>query len=304
MRHPAEHGGERRAAMIVNTRSRRGRDLFPLVRQTLLENGFQLSAALALKSTAQVVAETEKASQQGIPLVIIGGGDGTLGAVAHCFVGSSSILGVLPLGTGNQFARELGITVDVETACRVLIEGKAVEVDLGVAGSHYFLTVATVGMTTRIAQELTAEAKRRFGLFVYVIALARALPRVRPFRATLTTPEGKHTFETIQVVIGNGRYHAGYFPLAPDASITDGKLVVYAIPATSRWELLRFALHLPGGHHVELPEVPAVATTIGTLETRPIQRVTVDGEIVLRTPLDFRVAPKALCVMAPRDFKG
>jgi YegS/Rv2252/BmrU family lipid kinase len=293
-----------KAVLIVNTRSRRGRAWFAVAKHTLQELGVELTESLALRRPAQVPAAARAAIEGGVPLVIVGGGDGTLSAVARYFVGSEATLGVLPLGTGNEFARDLGIAANVETACRVITEGKAVNVDVGLVGDDCFLNVATVGLTTLVAQELTVAAKRQWGRFVYFIALSHALRRVRPFRATLTTPEGTQTFDTLQVVIGNGRFHAGPFPLAPDATITDGKLIAYALTGTNRWELLRYALNLPGGRHVKLPDVLAVHTTEGMLETKPSQRVVVDGEIEFRTPIRFGIAPKALRVMVPQDFAG
>ena len=294
----------KQAVLIVNTKSRRGQEWFHQVKSTLQESELQLVDAKALRRPSDVKTSVQAAITKCIPLVIVGGGDGTLSAVAKFFVDSHSTMGVLPLGTGNQFARDLGIEANIEASCRVLTEGRIARVDMGIAGDDYFLNVATVGLTTRIAEELTVEAKRRFGRFVYALALARALRRVRPFLATLTMPEGVQTLRTVQIVIGNGRFHAGPFPLAPDAKITDGKLVVYALATTNRWGLLKYALNLPGGHHVELEEVAAFETTEIALETTPSERVTVDGEIPFRTPIRLGIAPKALSVMVPHDFTG
>lgn len=295
---------KQQAVLIVNTKSRRGKEWFQQVKTTLEQSDLNLVGEWACRRPADVIAKAKEATQNRIPLVIVGGGDGTLSAVARYFVGSQSTLGVLPLGTGNQFARDLGIDADVEVACRVFTEGRATEVDVGIAGDDYFLNVATVGLTTRIAEELTVDAKRKFGRFVYALALAHALQRVRPFRATLTMPEGVKTYETLQIVVGNGRFHAGPFPLAPDASITDGKLIAYVLATTSRWGLLKYALNLPGGHHVEMSEVAAFATTDMSLTTSPSERVTVDGEIPFRTPIRFGIAPRALRVMVPQEFAG
>lgn len=294
---------EKQAVLIVNTKSRRGKEWYRSAKACLLRHGVNLVESYELRHPARLPEVTKKAVESGVPLVIVGGGDGTLSAVARYFVKSKTVMGVLPLGTGNQFARDLGIAADVESACETIAKGKVAEVDLGVAGDDYFLNVATVGLTTLIAEELTNEAKRSLGRLVYLVALSRALRRVRPFKATLTTPEGTHTFETLQIVIGNGRYHAGPFPLAPDATITDGKLTVYALAGTSRWELFRLALNLPGGHQVTLPDVPVYSVSGGSLKTEPIQRVTVDGEIVFKTPIAFGIAPAALRVMVPQSFQ-
>lgn len=294
----------KQAVLIVNTRSRRGQEWFQQAKTTLKRCDIQLQDAWACRRPEEVMRRAQEAAKRCVPLVIVGGGDGTLSSVVKYLVGSKSTLGVLPLGTGNQFARDLGINADVETACRVFSEGRVGEVDLGTVGDDYFLNVATVGLTTRIAEELTVEAKRRFGRFVYALALARALRKVRPFKATLKMPDGEQTFETLQIVIGNGRFHAGPFPLAPDATITDGKLEGYVLATKSRWALLSYALHLPGGHQVDLADVASFSTTEIALESHPRERVTVDGEISFRTPIRLGIAPKALRVMVPQEFAG
>jgi diacylglycerol kinase (ATP) len=292
----------KQAVLIVNTKSRQGRDRFAQARSGLTARGIEITEALAVRDPKDLPGRVQKAVLSGTETVVVGGGDGTLSSVVQYFVGAQSVLGVLPLGTGNAFARDLSIASDVEVACDVIARGQVTPIDLGIANKQYFVNVATVGLTTLIAQELNNEAKKRWGKFVYLFAITRALMRIRPFQVTLETAEETRTFETLQIVIGNGRFHAGPFPLAPDATITDGKLVVYALGNASKWTLLRYALNLPGGHHVDLPDVDAIMTTRGAVVTRPLERVTVDGEISLRTPLHFGISPRALRVMTPAGF--
>lgn len=295
---------ERRAALIVNTRSRTGREQFGRALQLLREHGVEVETATAHKRAKQLIASVQEEVARRTPLIVVGGGDGTLGAAAALIARSPCTLGVLPLGTGNQFAKDLGIDANLEAAVEVLAGGRTACVDMGQVNERRFLTVATVGLTALIARELNDEAKRRLGKWVYVIALLRALVRVRPFEVTLETETDRRTLTTLQVVIGNGRFHAGPFPLAPDAHINDGKLIVYAIEGTSRWRLLRCALNLPGGRHVELPFVPVFHTAVGKVDTSSPQRVVIDGEIAMRTPLQFKVDPQALRVVVPETFRG
>jgi diacylglycerol kinase (ATP) len=257
-----------------------------------------------MRNPARIPIEVRAAIKAQVPLVIVGGGDGTLSMVAKDMCGSSSILGVLPLGTGNAFARDLGIAADVREASEVLVRGKVAAVDLGRIDGNYFVNVATVGVTTRIAESLTDEMKKRFGRMVYAIAVFKAVSRVRPFVARITTPDEELTFETLQVVLSNGRHHAGPFPVTPDAHITDRRINGYALTTNKRSVLLKFALRLWGGRHVDLPEVTSFQTTRGRLETQPRKMMTVDGEISLHTPVDFEIAPKAIKVVVPQSFAG
>ena len=239
-----------------------------------------------------------------MPLVVAGGGDGTFNALSDLFVGQETVLGLLPLGTGNSLARDLGINADVAQACETIAKGKVQEIDLGYVNGTHFVNVATVGLTTRIAQNLTNDMKKRLGRFVYAVAIWRAMRRSRPFRAVIETEHGKREFDCLQFVIGNGRFHAGPFPLAPDASITSGQLNIYAVEGRNKWALVKYALSLPGGHFTALAEVFSEKCDGGKLSTEPPKQVTVDGEVCARTPLEFRSVPKGMKVMVPADWEG
>jgi diacylglycerol kinase (ATP) len=292
------------AVLIVNSKARRGKEWFPVAKELLQEQDIQLIDAVATKAPGELRLRVEAAVSAGVPLVIVGGGDGSFSSIAHNFAGAPSVLGVLPLGTGNAFARDLGINANVEEAVSVITKGKVQTVDLGLIEDHTFLNVATVGLTTLIARNLTTEGKRRLGRAVYLVALLRSLSSVRPFQVRVDTPEGSGEFESLQVVIGNGRFHAGPFPVAPGASITEGKLSLYALQGRNRSQFFRLAWHLRTGRHVELDDVFHLETTGGTLETTPARHVTVDGEVAFETPVRFKVAPDVLRVMAPLSFKG
>ncbi len=266
--------------------------------------GVRLERTSTFRTIQELIAETGSAIARKVPLIIAGGGDGTFSSIAKLFAGSESVLGVLPLGTGNQFARDLGIVADPQSACEVVANGKVASVDMGRAAGDYFLNVATVGVTTRIAQNLTVESKRKFGRFVYAFALVNALRTVKPFVAKLETDNGVVEFETLQVVIGNGRYHAGPFALSPGASITEGKLSIYALKSGSKGAFLKLGLYLPTGHQGDLPEIHSEEAIQGVLTTTTPQRVTIDGEVNARTPLTFGISPDCLRVMVPRSFEG
>jgi YegS/Rv2252/BmrU family lipid kinase len=294
----------RRAVLMVNTKSRRGQEWFAEAQSRMRDLGIEIEKAWAFRSIDELKAEAKSAIGRKVPLVVAGGGDGTFSAIARYFVKSESVLGVLPLGTGNAFARDLGIAAELDVATRTLVEGRVAAVDLGYAGNDYFLNVATIGLTTKIAQNLTVDMKRKFGRFVYAIAIFRALTKVKPFEVRIETENGISEFETLQIVLGNGRFHAGPFPLSPNASITEGKLTLYALATTNKVAFLKLATRLPTGHQGDLPEVRTQETAGGIITTIPSMPVTVDGEVCVHTPMKFCVAPKALRVMVPQDFAG
>ncbi len=290
------------AVLFVNTKARRGQEWYESSLDELGRLEVKLDQAKGFSKASDLIAATADAIRREVPLVIVGGGDGTLSAVSGLFVHSSSRLCVLPLGTGNAFARDLGIPQNVRDACEVVRDGQDANVDIGKIAGQYFVNVATVGLSTRIAANLNDAMKRKFGRLVYLAATLRAIRSLTPFRVTLETENGIESFETIQVVIGNGRFHAGPFPVLPDASILEGKLSVYGVQARSRGEILRFALFLPGAHHARLHEVHTQHCKGGRLLTSPNRKVTVDGQIVLETPVDFTTIPGGLPVRVGKEF--
>lgn len=287
------------AALIVNGKSRRGREWFSQVEEALENAGVELEISKLLKDPKNISNLVKKAIRAEIPLVCVGGGDGTFSAVAEHFIGSQSILGVLPLGTGNSLARDLGIAADVETAVETILEGKPQLIDLGQVNDLTFVNVATIGLTTRIAQELTDESKKKLGRAAYLVAIAKAAFKSRPFMADLSLNGESHQFRTVQVVVGSGRYHGGPFEVTPEASIQSGNLSGYVLREAGRGTLVRYGMGLFRGHHVEMPEVFSFETKALSLTTTPTMRITVDGEIKARTPAQFKSLPHAVQVMKP-----
>jgi len=292
----------KRGVLLVNTKSRRGAEWFTEAKETLVAGGMELVEAKAVKNPGDMPDLVEKYIQGGMPIVIAGGGDGTFSSIAHLFARKETVLGVLPLGTGNAFARDLGIEARVDLACQTIMQGKIARVDMGLIGDRSFINIATVGLSTKIALGLQDDMKKKLGRAVYLISLLRALATIVPFHVKLELPSGIHEFDSLQLVIGNGRFHAGPFPVSPDASIDGGWLSIYALASRRKIDFLKMVLHMHGGKHVDLPEVQAFRVQSGRLSTSLVQRITVDGETKLHTPINFGIVPNALKVMVPKDF--
>ncbi|MHB8637732.1 MAG: YegS/Rv2252/BmrU family lipid kinase [Fimbriimonadaceae bacterium] len=293
----------REAVLLVNTRSLKGTEWLDQAKAKLVDAGINLTLAQGCSKAADLFRQASREAGEG-KLVIVGGGDGTMSAVANILAKTGSTMGVLPLGTGNAFARDLGIPTDLDKAVEILVSGMPTEVDLGVCDGKYFVNVVTIGLTTTVAKTLTVPLKRRFGRFVYGIALYKALRKTKPFLARIETEHGVTEINTIELVIGNGRYHAGPLPLSPTAAITSGLLRLYAVEAGSNAGLIKYALLLPTGLQGILKTVHSEATVGGTVTATPIQSVVVDGEVSHKTPITFSVEPLVLRVMVPKSFKG
>jgi YegS/Rv2252/BmrU family lipid kinase len=286
-----------RAVLLVNDKSRRGKEWFDRAEVGLRAAGVELVTARKFRTISELIRIADSSIKSGVPMVVAGGGDGTFSAIIHLFVDKPTVLGVLPLGTGNAFARDLQIPFNVDGAVKILTGGQVLPVDIATIEDDYFVNVATVGLTTKIADALTNDAKRKYGRMVYLFALARALGQASAFRARLTLDGAEHEFETLQIVIGNGRYHAGPFRLSPEAGIRDRRLTMYALQTTSKSAFIKLAVRMASGTQRNLGEVFGAEFREGRLETSPIKRVTIDGEVGLRTPIHFSCRPAAVRVV-------
>ncbi len=295
---------EQQTVLLVNTRSLRGAEWLEEAQSKLKEKGVKLKLAKGFAKAQDLIkaAEAEKSSGG---LLIVGGGDGTMNAVANLLAKTDTTMGVLPLGTGNAFARDLDIPTDLDKAIEIITEGDCTEVDLGICNGRYFVNVATVGITGHVAQTLTVPLKRRFGRFVYGIALIRALKKLRPFHVTIESEHGKTELNSFQLVIGNGRYHGGPMPLSPTAAITSGRLRLYVVEATTKVDLIKYALLLPTGLQGVLRTVHSEETTGGKVTISPPSSIVLDGEILPKqSVIEFGIEPMALRVMTPKGYKG
>lgn len=290
------------AVLVVNTQSRRGIGAFERAGTALVRRGIHLRGAYPVDRPERVPAVVAAAADAGIPLVVVGGGDGTIAAATKHLAGRDIVLGVVPLGTGNDFARNLGLPFDVESACEIIAHGKVASIDLGRLDGHCFVNVAAIGFSGRVARRVSVLGKRLLGRGVFLIAALRELLALEPFQARVSGDDLHYHLTTSLVVIGNGRYHAGGRLVGRNAGVDDRRLTVYATPDGSRRSLLQLAWRLAWQQPIGTGEFPYFSTTAVTVETDPPVEVDADGEIVQTTPVTARVLPNALRVIVPSTY--
>jgi diacylglycerol kinase (ATP) len=294
-----------RAALIVNTRSRSGEQTFFEALDRLEELGVSLGATYAIRDPVRLPETVREVLHESSEyrLLILGGGDGSVSSVVDFLAHHHIVLGLLPLGTANDFARTLGIPADVEKACETIAGGKIVDVDLGLAGDNYYVNVASAGLGVGVTQALSPRLKRRIGALAYPTAAIRAFLGHEPFSARLTFPDGDHEpveYERLlQVAVGNGRFYGGGMVVAPQSGIDDRSLDIYAIEMGRHRDLFGVARYLKSGDFIRSESVGHFRTERVRLETEPELPVNIDGEVVTRTPQDFSMAHNALRVLVP-----
>ncbi len=304
--------GPRRAALIVNTRSRTGERTFFEALDRLQELEVTLGATYALRDPARLPETVKEVlgedSGGRYDLVILGGGDGTVSSVVDFLANRDEALGLLPMGTANDFARTLEIPSGVREACETIARGKMVDVDLGLVGDNYYVNLASVGLGVEVTQALSPGLKRVTGALAYPVAAVKAFLRHEPFSAKLTFPDEDYEpvefGRLLQVAVGNGRFYGGGMVVAPEAGMDDRLLDVYAIELGRHRDIIGVARYLRSGDFIQSECVSHYRTSRVLLETEPELEVNVDGELVARTPQPFSLAPNALKVLVPRDSRA
>jgi YegS/Rv2252/BmrU family lipid kinase len=294
----------RSAAVVINAGSRRGAAQ-ELAVDTMRKAGVPISAVHPVLSGSELAGTLDRVLADGHDLVVVGGGDGTVSYAAGRVAGTNVVLGVLPLGTANDFARTLEIPSNLAEACATIAEGKVVDIDLGRANGEPFLNVASVGLSVAVTEALSPRLKRYIGPLAYSIATVLAYARHKPFRARLEFPDGDHEplelEDLLQVAVGNGRHYGGGNTVSPTAGIDDHLLDIYAILAGPLREHVSIARLLKDGSFIEHDRVYHLTSRHVRLVTEPPLPVNLDGEIATTTPADFAVQRNAVHVVVPQS---
>jgi diacylglycerol kinase family enzyme len=272
------------------------------LRAKLANAGLDAELVLA-KDGEEMIDTARRALRHGAKLVVAGGGDGTINAVASVMVGSGVHFGVLPLGTLNHFAKDLGIPLDLDEAVRNLAEGVPRQVDVGEVNGRIFLNNSSLGLYPDIVRDREKQ-QSRLGRGKWLAALWATIAALRryPFLSMRLTVGGETLARrTPFVFIGNNRYTMQGLAIGERDRLDDGLLSLYVAQHPTRLGLLRFAFDaLLGklGSERNFDVLEASGFEIDTHHAR--LHVATDGEVtVMNPPLRYRVRPGALTVLAP-----
>jgi diacylglycerol kinase (ATP) len=287
----------RSAVLVANSGARQTSETFARARSMLVDRGIHLTMTHVVDNHRDLCRYVRRAVKGGAGLVIVAGGDGTMTAAAGQLAKSKSVLGVLPLGTGNSFALSLGIA-DLEKAVDAIVAGREVAVDLGNVNGTYFANFATIGLSSTIARATPNRLKKIVGAAAYVLAGLLPALRSRPFRCRVHTGKQKLVFPTYQVIVANGRYF-GHTPLTPDASLDSGRLTFYSTTDSTIVDAAKTYSSLLLDRQALLANAHVFDAVELRVRARPAQPIAIDGEQCGRTPAKFKVVPGALRVMVP-----
>jgi diacylglycerol kinase (ATP) len=237
-------------------------------------------------------------------LIVSAGGDGTLNEVVNGIAqgGCKAVLGVLPLGTGNDFARTLGVPSDLNAHIEQIAAGEKRCIDLVRVTSdqvRYFANVSSGGFSGVVDEKLTPEMKRTWGPLVYLRGAAAAFKELRGYTTTVALDDAESfELDLYNVVVANGRYVAGGIPIAPEADVGDGLLDIVLIPERGPAELAILTAQILVGKHLGSDAIIFRRAKKIAIKSRPGMWFNVDGELIGNEPATFELLPGALqCVV-------
>jgi YegS/Rv2252/BmrU family lipid kinase len=286
-------------ALIVNPHAGGGRaaKALPKVEARLRALGVEHHTELTRDLPhAQELARS--AATAGEPAVVLSG-DGLVGAVAHVLRGHpDAVMGVLPGGRGNDFARVAGIPLDVEGACEVIAHGEPRAVDVGDVDGRTFIGIASLGFDS-VANRIANEAPPQLGALVYAYGALRALASWKHASYEVMVDGKAHAFSGWSVACANSKAYGGGMFLAPDADLHDGKLDVVISEATSKARFLRVLPTVFKGEHVNEPTCHVFrGAEVRVSADRPFT-VYADGDPIGELPCTVRAVPGAVKVLLP-----
>ena len=239
-----------------------------------------------------------EAVDAGFNKIVAAGGDGTINEVVNGLAGSGAVLGLLPVGTVNVFATELGLPSHNLDACWEIIQSDQTRlVDLPSANGKYFVQLAGVGLDAQAVKETSLALKRSFGPLSYLISAAQIAARTPP--RLLIESETAPIRESSFVLIGNGRHYGGPFPFFKHAANDDGLLDVVAFKQLGYLEIIKYLQDVFFSSDIRLPEVEYFQTRRLRITSEQDVPVELDGELVGNCPVEFAIREQRLRVLVP-----
>ncbi|MDY0958798.1 diacylglycerol kinase family protein [Sphingomonas sp. CFBP8993] len=283
--------------MVVNAKSRRGQAMFRRACEALSGLPYKVDAR-AVEDPEDLEPTVRELLAAKPDLLILGGGDGTISGLVDLMVGHDVMLGVLPLGTANSFARSLGIPLNIEGAIEVIRTGRPRRIDLGMIDNDYYANCAAMGISPKIAETVPHGLKRVAGRLGYLGWAAYQFLRFRPFTLIVEQDGKRERLRVVEVRISNGPYHGGT-ELVEAAAVDSGEIVVQAVCGhVKRRLIVNWAASVLRSEYRK-EKVRDFRGREIKLTTIPPLPISIDGEVLARTPVTARIAPGIIEVMAP-----
>ncbi len=284
-------GGRRRARLD---------ETLKLLRASGCEVAVQATAA---RGDAETIARGFGAPPQALDLLVIAGGDGTINEAVNGLLsaggGGASSMALVPLGTANVLANEIGLATAPAAVARAIARGASVRAYVGVANGRCFTAMAGAGFDAHVVANVSLRLKRLFGRGAYVMESLRQLWRF-PFPRYRVTVDGQ-SYDAASVIVAKGHFYGGRYVCAPEARLDQPEFHVCLFERSGRWNAIRYALALALGRLPRLPDFRILrgrAVMIDGPAGDPLQG---DGDIIAHLPVRIEIAPQPLRLIVPSD---
>lgn len=235
---------------------------------------------------------------KGFQTIVAAGGDGTINEVVNGVAGADVALGILPVGTMNVFAAELGLPGELERAWEIVCAGHTRKIDLARANKQYFVQLAGVGLDAQVVQETSWASKKTFGPLSYLVSAAQIAARTPP---VIEIEADSRTLEGSFVLVGNGRFYGAPIAVFREARLDDGLLDVLIFKNLGYLDIARYLAGIMTGTHLQLTDVEYFQTKKVRVSARETVPVEVDGELADALPVTFRISSRKLRVLVEKE---
>lgn len=297
---PGDNQFKKHLRVILNPAAGQDEPALKVFNRTFREAGYDWDVRIT-QQKGDGTRLAREAIQEGVDLIVVYGGDGSVMEVAAGMIGSDIPLGIVPGGTGNVISKALGIPADSSEACALIVaEGRTIRaVDVGMAGDVCFLERVGVGLEATVTQAADREAKDRYGIFAYIISTFQALTEPEIVRYHLTIDGEPKEVEGLSCVVANiGDLGVGNLALSQDVDISDGLLDIFVIRKADLVSLFSLAASVMSGNE-NADKMPHFTGREIDIVAKPKQAVQADGELIGDSPVHVKVLPQAIRVIVP-----
>ena len=289
-------------SLILNPNAGKGKGkrLFSRIEQILRAQGltFEVHETTGPGHASELA---RAAAQSGSTHIIIAGGDGTVREVADGVAGTDATVGIIPVGSGNDFCKSVNIPTDLESAAGIIRHGVVRSVDIGRVGPHHFVNAVGIGFDALTVIEATRIRWLR-GLPLYLVSVLRAMIRYDCPLTAIELDDRRFEQAILLVACANGCYYGGGFHIAPEAKVDDGLFDVCVIDHVSRLVILQKLAYVIQGTHAKLPEVKFYRSRRIRLTSPDVLYVQADGDLMPEADphqLEIELLPGALKLLVP-----
>ncbi|WP_410506224.1 diacylglycerol/lipid kinase family protein [Haloimpatiens sp. FM7315] len=270
----------------------------------LIENYFNdLDHEFEIKITEYKGQATELAkdfSKKGFHRIYAVGGDGTVNEVLNGLIGSSSILGIIPCGTGNDFIKN--ITSSKKDILKNTIQGTIKEIDIGKINKNYYINISSIGLDSEVTYNARLFKGKKYipSKLAYILSLLYTPFKFKPLKLDITIDDTNFSQESLLLTSSNGKCYGGGIYITPEADIFDGYLDICSIKKANFFRLMKYIPRALGGKLDGIPEVSYYKAKKVTVNSNKEFTVNIDGEILKSNSVNFEILPKALKILMPK----